>query len=51
MRTLSADDFSAARDRLLIGRRDDSNALLPKRKTLSLSMRPATPLSGPLRTR
>jgi cell division protease FtsH len=29
---LSADDFSAARDRLLIGRRDGSNALLPEEK-------------------
>lgn len=29
---LSADDFSAARDRLLIGRRDASNALLPEEK-------------------
>ncbi len=30
--TLSADDFDAARDRLLIGRRDASNALLPDEK-------------------
>src|SRR5487761_330818 len=29
---LSAADFAAARDRLLIGRRDDSNALLPEEK-------------------
>ncbi len=29
---LSADDFAAARDRLLIGRRDGSNALLPEEK-------------------
>src|SRR6202042_651641 len=29
---LSAADFTAARDRLLIGRRDDSNALLPEEK-------------------
>ncbi len=29
---LSAADFDAARDRLLIGRRDDSNALLPEEK-------------------
>jgi cell division protease FtsH len=30
--TLSADDFDAARDRLIIGRRDASNALLPEEK-------------------
>jgi cell division protease FtsH len=30
--TLSAEDFDAARDRLLIGRRDASNALLPEEK-------------------
>jgi cell division protease FtsH len=30
--TLRADDFDAARDRLLIGRRDASNALLPDEK-------------------
>jgi cell division protease FtsH len=29
---LTADDFAAARDRLLIGRRDGSNALLPEEK-------------------
>jgi cell division protease FtsH len=31
-RVLTADDFDAARDRLLIGRRDASNALLPEEK-------------------
>jgi cell division protease FtsH len=30
--TLSADDFAEARDRILIGRRDSSNALLPEEK-------------------
>jgi cell division protease FtsH len=30
--TLTADDFNAARDRLIIGRRDASNALLPEEK-------------------
>ncbi|MCW2529928.1 MAG: Microtubule-severing ATPase [Pseudonocardiales bacterium] len=30
--TLTADDFDAARDRLIIGRRDASNALLPEEK-------------------
>jgi cell division protease FtsH len=31
--TLTARDFDAARDRLILGRRDDSNALLPEEKT------------------
>ncbi len=31
-RVIGAEDFSAARDRLLIGRRDASNALLPEEK-------------------
>jgi cell division protease FtsH len=39
---LSAGDFSAARDRLLIGSRDASNALLPEEKTLR-----RRPRSGP----
>ena len=30
--TMTADDFNAARDRILLGRRDDSNALLPDEK-------------------
>ena len=39
---LSAADFAAARDRLLIGRRDGSNALLPEEKRSSPCTSPAT---------